>query len=144
MAAARPLSATPRTRHDTGSPKARAQHRSTLVDHNAPNRRTLRRRTQLLVVSSIGFVAVALFAVAAGQALVAVHQVELDRAQQSLSAAVERDQNLEFTLSKLESPARIVEIAEGRYGMVVPQAVIYLAPVNPGPTVIAAAKRSGR
>ena len=104
----------------------------------------MRRRTRLLVVSSVGFVAAALFAVAAGQAIVAAHQVELDQAQQSLSAAVARDQNLEFTLSKLESPARIVEIAEGRYGMVVPQAVVYLAPVNPGPTVIAAAKRSSR
>ncbi len=144
MAAARPLPATPRTRCTTGSPKKRAQRRSTVVDHNAPNRRILRRRTRLLVVSSVGFVAAALFAVAAGQAIVAAHQVELDQAQKSLSAAVARDQNLEFTLSKLESPARIVEIAEGRYGMVVPQAVVYLAPVNPGPTVIAAAKRSSR
>jgi hypothetical protein len=90
----------------------------------------MRRRTRLLTVVSIALVAGTLFAVAAGQALVAAHQVALDQAQQSLSAAVARDQNLQFSLSKLESPARIVQIAEGRYGMVVPQSVVYLAPVN--------------
>lgn len=104
----------------------------------------MRRRTRLFVVASISLVGGSLFAVAAGQALVAAHQVALDQAQQSLSAAVARNQNLQFSLSKLESPARIVEIAEGRYGMVVPQSVLYLAPVNPGPTVIAAAKRPSR
>lgn len=93
---------------------------------------------------SIVLVGGSLFAVAAGQAMVAAHQVELDQAEQSLSTAVARNQNLEFNVSKLESPARIVEIAEGRYGMVVPRSVLYLPPVNPGPTVRAAARRSNR
>ncbi|MGA8296028.1 MAG: hypothetical protein WB770_03185, partial [Acidimicrobiales bacterium] len=126
------------------SSRKRPSHHTKVVDHRAADRRKMRRRTRLLLVVAVVLVAGTLFAVAGGQALVAAHQVELDQAQQSLTTAVARDQNLEFTLSKLESPARIVEIAEGRYGMIVPQSVVYLAPVNPGPTVITAAKRSNR
>lgn len=127
-------------------PKNRARHsrRRPIVDHNSPDRRKVNRQTRLLIVVSIALVGGTLFSVAAGQALVAAHQVALDQVEQSLSSAVARDQDLQFTLSKLESPARIVEIAEGRYGMVVPESVTYLAPVNPGPTVIATAKRSNR
>lgn len=144
MAAARPLPATTAPWRRTGASKARSSRRPAFVDHRTTNQKTTRRRTRLLLVASIVLVGGSLFAVAAGQALVAAHQVQLDQAQQSLSSAVARDQNLQFTLSKLESPARIVGIAEGRYGMVVPESVVYLAPVNPGPTVIAAAKRSSR
>lgn len=144
MAAARPLPATSRTKRTAVAARARSPRRSAVDDHNGVNRRRMRRRARLFVVASISLVGGSLFAVAAGQALVAAHQVALDQAQQSLSAAVARNQNLQFSLSKLESPARIVEIAEGRYGMVVPQSVLYLAPVNPGPTVIAAAKRPSR
>jgi cell division protein FtsB len=104
----------------------------------------LRRRTRLFVFVSLVLVGASLFSVAAAQAFVAARQVALDHEQQKLSSAVARNQNLEFTLSNLESPARIVAIAEGRYGMVVPANVLYLAPVNPGPTVITAAKRSSR
>jgi F0F1-type ATP synthase membrane subunit c/vacuolar-type H+-ATPase subunit K len=122
----------------------RPARRRGLVDHNAIDRRKMARRTRLYLAGAIVLVGLALFAVAGGQALVAAHQVALDQAQQSLSSAVARDQNLEFSLSKLESPARIVEIAEGRYGMVVAQSVVYLAPVDPGPTVIAAARKTSR
>jgi cell division protein FtsB len=144
MAAARPLPATPRAKGTSGVARKRAPRHRAVVDHDAPNRKMMRRRARLLIVAAIALVGGSLFAVAAGQALVAAHQVELDQAQQSLSTAVARNQNLQFSLSKLESPARIVEIAEGRYGMVVPRNVVYLAPVNPGPTVLAAAKRSSR
>ncbi len=144
MAAARPLPATSRTKRTAAAARVCSSRRSAVADHNAPNRKRMRRRARLFLVASIALVGGSLFAVAAGQALVAAHQVALDQAQQSLSAAVARNQNLQFSLSKLESPARIVEIAEGRYGMVVPQSVLYLAPVNPGPTVIAAATRSSR
>ena len=39
---------------------------------------------------------------------------------------------------------RSSEIAEQRYGMIVPRSITYLAPVNPGETVIAAARKSSR
>jgi cell division protein FtsB len=142
MAAARPLPEGPRTRRAAAAPRARPQRRATPVD--AAKRRMLRRRTRFFVFVSLVLVGGSLFAVAAAQALVAARQVTLDHEQQRLSSAVARNQNLEFTLSKLESPARIVAIAEGRYGMVVPASVLYLAPVNPGPTVITAANRPSR
>lgn len=144
MAAARPLPATPGPKRAAGTSRTRPSGASPRVEQRASKRRALRRRTRLLLVVSIVLVGGSLFAVAAGQAMVAAHQVELDQAEQSLSTAVARNQNLEFNVSKLESPARIVEIAEGRYGMVVPRSVLYLPPVNPGPTVRAAARRSNR
>jgi cell division protein FtsB len=143
MAAARPLPATPRTRRPEAR-KTRPARRPAVENHRTPKRRMVRRRTRLLLVVSVVLVGGSLFAVAAAQALVAAHQVSLDRVEQSLSSAVARNQNLEFALAKLESPARIIQIAEGRYGMVVPESVVYLAPVNPGLTVNAAAKRSSR
>jgi cell division protein FtsB len=144
MAAARPLPASQRAKRTSAESKARTPRHAALADRRAVSRRAMRRRPRLLVVTSIALVGGSLFAVAAGQALVAAHQVELDQAQKQLSSAVARNQNLEFTLSKLEAPARIVAIAEDRYGMVVPASVLYLAPVNPGPNVTAAAKRPSR
>lgn len=144
MAAARPLPATSRPRRSAGASKASTHRRAAPGVKRASKRRAERRRTRLFVVASLVLVGGSLLGVAAGQALVAARQVALDRAEQRLSAAVARDQNLELNLSKLESPARIVGIAEGRYGMVVPTTVLYLAPVNPGSTVNEAAKRSSR
>jgi cell division protein FtsB len=143
MAAARPLPATSRSQRSASAARARSPRRSRAADHNA-SRKRIRRRARLFAASSIALVGGSFLVVGAGQALVAAHQVALDEAQRSLSAAVARDENLQFSVSKLESPARIVEIAEGRYGMVVPKSVLYLAPVNPGLTVIAAARRSSR
>ncbi|HXZ83147.1 MAG TPA: hypothetical protein VED84_05290 [Acidimicrobiales bacterium] len=104
-------------------------------------RRRLRRRARATLAAAVTLVAGALFTVAAGQAFVAAQQVHLDRLAQQLATSVARDQNLQLTRAELESPSRILAIAERQLGMVVPRAVTYLVPVDPGRTGRPAAGR---
>ncbi len=104
--------------------------------------RRLRRRARAILVLAALFVAGALLFVAAGQAFVAAQQVHLDRLDQQLATAVARDENLQLARAQLESPSRILELAERRLGMVVPPSVTYLVPVEASRTAEPASARN--
>ena len=97
-----------------------------------------------MIVGAVAIVAVALAIVAGAQGFVAARQVGLDGVEQQLQAAVATNQNLQLERAKLASPARVLQIAEQRFGMVVPGHVSYLAPINPGATVIESARKRAR
>jgi RNase P protein component len=105
-------------------------------------RRRLRRRCRAIFTLAALIVAGALLVVAAGQAFVAAQQVRLDRLEQQLATSVAKDQNLQLTRAQLESPSRILALAEHELGMVVPKSVTYLVPVEPSRTGAPAASRS--
>ena len=76
----------------------------------------------------IGFFAT-LLALAAFHSIVVSGQFEFDRLQRRLDNGHERAQVLRAEVARLESPSRILEVANGRLGMVYPPARVYLASV---------------
>ena len=93
------------------------------------------RRARLMIGFSALLFAGALLFVAAGQAVVVSQQLQLDNAQQQLSTASSTNTNLQIERASLDSPARILQLAQHKLGMVTPTSVVYLVPVKVGPTV---------
>ena len=116
----------------------------TVVSGAALAQRRLRRRGRAVLVLAALVVAATLFVVAAGQAFVAAQQVRLDRLDQQLSASVAKGETLQLTRAQLESPSRILSLAEHQLGMVVPVSVTYLVPVDPGAPPAKGAARTTR
>ena len=70
-----------------------------------------------------------LLALAAFHSIVVSGQFEFDRLQRRLENGHERAQVLRAEVARLESPSRILEVANGRLGREVPPARVYLAAV---------------
>ena len=81
------------------------------------------------------FVVGALAVTAAAHTFVASDQQRIDTLQGQLSQTLAEQQDLQLTRAELESPLRVLAIAERQLGMVSPESVSYLPPVDPGPTV---------
>ena len=77
-----------------------------------------------------------LLSLTAFHSIVVSGQFEFDRLQGRLEDGHERAQVLRAEVARLESPSRILEVANGRLGMVFPPARVYLPSVtlNDGPT----------
>lgn len=88
-----------------------------------------------MIVLAVCVVAGALLLVAAGQAVVVSQQLQLDNTQQQLQAATATNTNLQIQRAVLDSPTRILQLAQHKLGMVAPTSVVYLVPVSAGPTV---------
>ncbi len=80
------------------------------------------------MLAVVGFFAT-LLALAAFHSIVVSGQFEFDRLQRRLENGHERAQVLRAEVARLESPSRILEVANGRLGMVFPPARVYLASV---------------
>ena len=76
----------------------------------------------------VGFFAT-LLTLAAFHSIVISGQFEFDRLQRRLENGHQRAQVLRVEVARLESPGRILEVANGRLGMVFPPARVYLASV---------------
>ncbi|MHB8457843.1 MAG: hypothetical protein ACYDBS_09190 [Acidimicrobiales bacterium] len=87
-----------------------------------------------------GVLAVALIVVAAGHAMLAATQIQADGLQSQLAGALATQQNLDLQRATLQTPARVLWLAEHRFKMISPTGVTYLQPVNPGETVQQAQK----
>lgn len=106
-----------------------------LVDRRRRAARTARRQVAVLRTLSLLFVVGALGVTAAAHTLVASDQQRIDGLQSELSASLATQQQLRLTRAQLESPVRVLSIAQKDLGMVAPGSVTYLAPVDPGPSV---------
>jgi hypothetical protein len=95
------------------------------------------RRRQATVLRALGalFVVGALAATAVAHAVVASGQQRLDTLQGQLTQTLVQQQSLQLARAELESPVRVLHIAEQQLGMVVPGSVAYLPAVDPGPSV---------
>jgi cell division protein FtsL len=106
-----------------------------VVDRRASAARSVHRQARLLRTLGVGFVVGALALTAAAHTFVASYQQNIDALQAELTQSVAQQQNLQISRAQLESPVRVLSIAEHNLDMVAPGAVSYLAPVNPGPSV---------
>lgn len=90
----------------------------------APPSRALR------MLGTIGLISIvlALFGLAAINALMVENQTKIDALGSDVVAAQLENERLRVQLAELEAPQRIVAEAEGRLGMVVPAEVVYLTP----------------
>ncbi|MGO9962316.1 MAG: hypothetical protein ACLPUG_02670 [Acidimicrobiales bacterium] len=112
-----------------------ARPRLDVVQRRRAAARSVRRRVNLLHGLGVMFVVGALAVTAAAHTFVASDQQRLDVLKSQLSQALATQQNLQLTRAELESPVRVLAIAERVLGMVPPVSVTYLAPVDPGPSV---------
>ncbi|MCU1492983.1 MAG: hypothetical protein JWO62_747 [Acidimicrobiaceae bacterium] len=104
--------------------------------------RARRRHVSRLIALSAAVVVAALLVVAGAQALVAERQVRLDGLQQELASAVSRNQSLDLSRATLSAPSRVLGVAERQLKMVSPGTVVYLKPIDPGPSVAQVAART--
>ncbi|HJP16281.1 MAG TPA: hypothetical protein QF762_04865 [Acidimicrobiales bacterium] len=89
------------------------------------------KRVNLVVALSLVVFAVLILLVGF-QNLLIREQYGLDKLDERLESAIEREQVLRSEVARLESPDRILSEAQGRLGMVPPPARIYLPAVIPG------------
>jgi cell division protein FtsB len=110
-----------------------------------PVRRSAPRRPDLRVVRSderrrrvgpaVGVVLTAvlfagLFALAGAHTLLVQGQLHLDRLDADLAVERARYQELRLQVAELESPGRVVDVAQERLGMVPPAELVYLSPAQ--------------
>ncbi len=109
----------------------RRRARLALVDPEVLAGRTRRHQARILLGLSACVLTAAILIVAAANSLVVSQQVRLDSVRSQVAVALAQDQNLQLERAVLESPARILAIAEHVLGMVAPSSVTYLMPVAP-------------
>ena len=85
-----------------------------------------------LVVFSVVTVFLAALLLAGFHSVLVDGQFEVDRLQSRLDDGREQAQVLRMEVARLESPTRILHVAQGRLGMVPPPERVYLPAVLPG------------
>ena len=95
----------------------------------ASRRRRALTRTATVLASALA--AVGLFGVVALHVLLTQGQAELDQLSARAEAEADRNSRLTVEVAQLEAPARIVEAARGRLGMVPVTAIVYLPGTDP-------------
>lgn len=128
-------------------PRDKAAPRSprlSVVDQRRALTRARRRQALVLRTLGVALVVGALAAAAIAHGVVASQQQRLNALQTEVGQSLIAQQDLQLARAQLEAPPRILQIATGRLGMVTPQTVTYLPPVDPGPSVQAAQQAAQR
>ncbi len=115
-----------------------------VVDRRREASRSVQRRANLLRGLGVMCVVGALAVTAAAHAFVASDQQRIDTLQGQLTQTLAQQQDLQLARAELESPVRVLAIAERQLGMVAPGSVSYLPPVDPGPSVYQAGESAAR
>lgn len=118
------------------------RRRLTVVPPHRVDRAVGRRRARAMLLLASAFLVGAIFVIGMGQNLLGTQQIRLDYLQGQLASATQTNENLLLSRAQLEAPARILQLAEHRLGMITPNSVVYLTPVLPGPTVADHGKES--
>jgi cell division protein FtsL len=116
----------------------KARPKLDVVDRRRLASRSVRRQATVLWSLGALVVAGALSVTAAAHTFVASDQQQIDTLQARLTQTLTEQQNEQLVRSELESPERVLSIAVDKLGMISPTSVSYLAPVNPGITVVQA------
>ncbi len=90
-----------------------------------------RQRTRLIIILSSVFLGLVLFAVVALHVVIVENQFNLYKLQKQANATQAKVDNLQLQVANLESPTRIIPLAENRFGMIEPNSVTYLSAVAP-------------
>lgn len=88
------------------------------------------RGLRMLGTAGLVTVVIALFGLAAINALIVEQQTTVDSLSNDVAAAQVSNERLRLELAELEAPQRIVAEATDRLGMVVPEDIVYLTPPN--------------
>lgn len=119
--------------HEAGAEPAEREARQLRLVRQQARRRAGRRR--LFVSGGITLAAAVCMALVALHVLIAENQFTLDRLQQQTSAQQATYEKLRLSVAELESPYRIVSVAEG-LGLQAPASVTYL-PATSGRIAVA-------
>jgi cell division protein FtsL len=111
------------------APRVRPPLRVVTPDYVPP--RVRRRRAGLFAAAVSSLVVLGLLGIASLHVVLTQGQFRLDRLQQQADQQQARYEQLRLQVAELESPDRIVAVAQERLGMVPPAAVTYLAPTQP-------------
>jgi len=114
--------------HNLGTKSTSRTTRRSYVDAKNPT------YSKELKAVAVSFAVAGVFAVVVAHVLIDQTQFRIDSMQSSLSKAQQEQTSLQYNLSELEAPQRIVTAAEG-LGMVPPAQVTYLTPVPIGTAV---------
>ena len=109
-----------------GPPKPRLR----LVDNTRLEQAVRRRRARRLVVAAAVLAVASLIALAGTHAMLVSNQIRLDALEQQAAEAQARHQALRLEVAMLEDPARVVSIATEHLGMVEPDVITHLKPVD--------------
>jgi cell division protein FtsL len=123
------------------APRIRPPLRVVPPDYVPP--RVRRRRARLFVAGVSTLVVLGLFGIVSLHVALTQGQFRLDRLQARADAQQARYEQLRLQVAELESPERIVAVAQERLGMVSPPAVTYLSPTKATSSRTAARKQSG-
>jgi cell division protein FtsL len=104
--------------------------------------RVRRRRARLFVAGLSVLFALGLLGIVSLHVVLTQGQFRLDRLQARATEQQARYEQLRLQVAELESPERIVAVAQERLGMVSPGAVTYLAPTSSAATTPAVEKRT--
>jgi len=100
-----------------------------LIDAQARSRHRALTRAATVLASALA--AVGLFGVVTLHVVLTQGQAQLDQLQARADAESIRNGRLTVEIAELEAPARIVEAARGRLGMVPMAAIVYLPATDP-------------
>ena len=92
--------------------------------------RVRRRRTAVVTIIAMTVMFVVMLGLAAFQTLIAQGQASLDKLRTQTSDAQVAYSKLRLQVAQLESPSRIVSVAEQRLGLVAPDTIHYIAPTG--------------
>ena len=115
-----------------------------VVDRRRPASRSSRRKASILRGLGVMFVVGAMAVTATAHTFVASYQQRIDTLQSKLTQTLAEQQDLQLTRAELESPVRVLAIAEHQLGMITPPSVAYLPPASPGPSVAQAGAAAAR
>jgi cell division protein FtsL len=123
---------------------SRPRPRLDVVDRRRAGSRSSHRKANTLRGLGVMFVVGALAVTAAAHTFVASDQQRIDTLQSQLTQALAEQQDLQLSRAELESPVRVLAIAERQLGMISPESVSYLPPADPGPSVSQAGADAAR
>jgi cell division protein FtsB len=135
-----PVEEVPSSRPDSGAPRPSLD----VVDRRLRASSSTRRQAKVLKALGALFVVGAFGVTAAAHTFVASDQQRIDALQGQLGQALATQQELQVARAELESPSRVLAIAEHQLGMVSPGSVTYLSPVSPGPSVEQSGAKAAR
>lgn len=90
--------------------------------------RSRRRRARLAASALAALAATVVFGLVAFQVVLSEGQVRLEQLRRRAAAEQERYDRLRLEVAELESPGRVIAMAQQRLGMVAPPGVTYLSP----------------
>jgi len=90
-----------------------------------------RRRARRLGSAAVVLTVASLMALAGTHAMLVSNQVRLDALELEAAEAQAHHQALRLEVATLEDPARVLSMATERLGMVPPEVITYLPPVDP-------------